>query len=233
MKKDLATFLYQLRIPAEVNVIEMVSLTPSPISHRSLSPSPPLPLLQPDTDISAYTYERTLIMEQRNELLQKMRMSEKQKKGDVQHLLARSFSTRQVSIQQTNPLTPLSPPGEISIEVPQFPRIHMDPQPPTASSAALSLADVTVEPSSNHTNSIPMTTITEELGVEETCERLASSQRVKTVIYNFCFVQLQQGRYCHRRHDNVETAVAVKALRKRTQYENLCWTHRFPTVETH
>ena len=110
-------------------------------------------------------------MEQRNEMLQKMRMSEKQKKGDVQHLLARSFSTtRQISIQQSNPLAPLSPPGEISIQVPQFPRIHMDPPPPTASSAALSLADVTVEPSSNHANPIPMTTITEELGVEETCE---------------------------------------------------------------
>lgn len=174
MKKDLATFLYQLRIPAEVNVIEMVSLTPH-VSHIITSPPLPSPLLQPDTDISAYTYERTLIMEQRNEMLKNMRMSKKQRKGDVQHLLARSFSTRQMSMQQTNPLTPMSPPGEISIPVPQFPRIHTDPQPPTTSSAALSLAEVTVEPDGNHANSIPMTTITEELGIEEACKRLASS----------------------------------------------------------
>jgi potassium/chloride transporter 4/5/6 len=50
MKKDLKQFLYQLRIEAEIDVIEM---------H--------------DSDVSAYTYERTLIMEQRNEMLQEMK----------------------------------------------------------------------------------------------------------------------------------------------------------------
>ena len=117
--------------------------------------------LQPNTDISAYTYERTLIMEQRNEMLQKMRMTDKQKKGDIQHLLAKSFSTRQISI----PLTPTSPPGEISIPVPQLPHVHIDP-PPTAQSAAVSLGDVTMDTSSS--NNIAMTTITEELGVVHT-----------------------------------------------------------------
>merc|ERR1712106_977927 len=52
MKKDLKQFLYQLRIDADVEVIEM---------H--------------DSDVSAYTYERTLIMEQRNEMLHEMRVS--------------------------------------------------------------------------------------------------------------------------------------------------------------
>jgi len=52
MKKDLKQFLYQLRIEAEIDVIEM---------H--------------DSDVSAYTYERTLIMEQRNEMLQEMKVS--------------------------------------------------------------------------------------------------------------------------------------------------------------
>uniref|UniRef100_A0A8C4EKS4 Solute carrier family 12 member 4 n=1 Tax=Dicentrarchus labrax TaxID=13489 RepID=A0A8C4EKS4_DICLA len=52
MKKDLATFLYQLRIEAEVEVVEM---------H--------------DSDISAYTYERTLMMEQRSQMLRQMRLS--------------------------------------------------------------------------------------------------------------------------------------------------------------
>ncbi|XP_077445499.1 solute carrier family 12 member 4 isoform X4 [Stigmatopora argus] len=52
MKKDLATFLYHLRIEAEVEVVEM---------HNS--------------DISAYTYERTLMMEQRSQMLRQMRLS--------------------------------------------------------------------------------------------------------------------------------------------------------------
>uniref|UniRef100_I3IUS2 Solute carrier family 12 member 6 n=1 Tax=Oreochromis niloticus TaxID=8128 RepID=I3IUS2_ORENI len=52
MKKDLLTFTYQLRIDAEVEVVEM---------H--------------DSDISAYTYERTLMMEQRCQMLRQMRLS--------------------------------------------------------------------------------------------------------------------------------------------------------------
>ncbi|XP_037614586.1 solute carrier family 12 member 6-like isoform X1 [Sebastes umbrosus] len=52
MKKDLATFLYHLRIEADVEVVEM---------H--------------DSDISAYTYERTLMMEQRSQMLRQMRLS--------------------------------------------------------------------------------------------------------------------------------------------------------------
>jgi potassium/chloride transporter 4/5/6 len=54
MKKDLKTFLYHLRIEADVEVVEM---------H--------------DSDVSAYTYERTLIMEQRNEMLRELRVSKK------------------------------------------------------------------------------------------------------------------------------------------------------------
>ncbi|XP_037069284.1 solute carrier family 12 member 4-like isoform X4 [Pollicipes pollicipes] len=57
IKKDLKTFLYHLRIEAEVDVVEM--------GH--------------DSDISAYTYERTLMMEQRNQMLQEMRLSRKER----------------------------------------------------------------------------------------------------------------------------------------------------------
>ncbi|KAI1281976.1 Solute carrier family 12 member 6 [Halotydeus destructor] len=49
MKKDLATWIYALRIEAEVEVVEMQ-----------------------DSDISAYTYERTLRMEQRSEILKQL-----------------------------------------------------------------------------------------------------------------------------------------------------------------
>lgn len=53
-------------------------------------------------------------MEQRNEMLRNMRLTERQKRGDVQHLLSRSFSQRGFSGL-------LSPPADISIPVPQFP----------------------------------------------------------------------------------------------------------------
>lgn len=54
MKKDLETFMYQLRINAEVEVVEMSN-----------------------NDISAYTYERTLMMEQRSEMLKVIRRGSK------------------------------------------------------------------------------------------------------------------------------------------------------------
>uniref|UniRef100_A0AAY4CUA1 Solute carrier family 12 member 6 n=1 Tax=Denticeps clupeoides TaxID=299321 RepID=A0AAY4CUA1_9TELE len=60
MKKDLATFLYHLRIDAEVEVVEM---------HNS--------------DISAYTYERTLMMEQRSQMLRQMRLSKSDREREV------------------------------------------------------------------------------------------------------------------------------------------------------
>ncbi|KAM4708760.1 solute carrier family 12 member 6 isoform 3-T4 [Discoglossus pictus] len=60
MKKDLATFLYHLRMPADVEVVEM---------H--------------DSDISAYTYERTLMMEQRSQMLRQMRLSKTDREREV------------------------------------------------------------------------------------------------------------------------------------------------------
>ncbi|XP_059478016.1 solute carrier family 12 member 6 isoform X3 [Neocloeon triangulifer] len=64
MKKDLKLFLYHLRIEAEVQVIEMM-----------------------DSDISAYTYERTLVMEQRNQMLRELRLNKKESLGVVQNLV--------------------------------------------------------------------------------------------------------------------------------------------------
>ncbi|XP_063225978.1 solute carrier family 12 member 4 isoform X2 [Bacillus rossius redtenbacheri] len=64
MKKDLKMFLYHLRIQAEVEVVEMV-----------------------DSDISAYTYERTLVMEQRNQMLRELRLNKKESLGVVQTLV--------------------------------------------------------------------------------------------------------------------------------------------------
>ncbi|XP_062373287.1 solute carrier family 12 member 6-like [Sardina pilchardus] len=75
MKKDLATFLYQLRIEAEVEVVEM---------H--------------DSDISAYTYERTLMMEQRSQMLRQMRLSKSDREKEAQLVKDRNSMLRLTSI---------------------------------------------------------------------------------------------------------------------------------------
>ncbi|XP_061816839.1 solute carrier family 12 member 6-like isoform X2 [Nerophis lumbriciformis] len=75
MKKDLATFLYHLRIEAEVEVVEM---------H--------------DSDISAYTYERTLMMEQRSEMLRQMRLSKSDREREAQLVKDRNSMLRLTSI---------------------------------------------------------------------------------------------------------------------------------------
>ncbi|XP_067856848.1 solute carrier family 12 member 7-like isoform X4 [Heptranchias perlo] len=61
MKKDLQLFLYQLRLDAEVEVVEML-----------------------DNDISAFTYERTLMMEQRSQMLKQMQLSKNEREREAQ-----------------------------------------------------------------------------------------------------------------------------------------------------
>ncbi|XP_030650010.1 solute carrier family 12 member 4 isoform X2 [Chanos chanos] len=75
MKKDLATFLYQLRLEAEVEVVEM---------H--------------DSDISAYTYERTLMMEQRSQMLRQMRLSSAERDREAQLVKDRHSLVRMGSL---------------------------------------------------------------------------------------------------------------------------------------
>lgn len=75
MKKDLATFLYHLRIEADVEVVEM---------H--------------DSDISAYTYERTLMMEQRSQMLRHMRLSKTERDREAQLVKDRNSMLRLTSI---------------------------------------------------------------------------------------------------------------------------------------
>ncbi|CAH1393152.1 unnamed protein product [Nezara viridula] len=64
MKEDLKKFLYHLRIEAEVEVVEMT-----------------------DNDISEYTYERTLMMEQRNQMLRELRLNKREALGMVQAII--------------------------------------------------------------------------------------------------------------------------------------------------
>ena len=102
--------------------------------------------LQPDTTISAYTYERTLVMEQRNELLRQMKQTERSRRSTMQHLLVKSFSRKEIPI-----FTPLSP-TDISIAVPQFPapQATVSQATPTKEAVtegdALSIGELSVEP---------------------------------------------------------------------------------------
>uniref|UniRef100_A0A3Q1CEP2 Solute carrier family 12 member 7a n=1 Tax=Amphiprion ocellaris TaxID=80972 RepID=A0A3Q1CEP2_AMPOC len=61
MKKDLQMFLYHLRLDAVVEVVEMVRL-----------------------DISAFTYEKTLMMEQRSQMLKQMQLSRTEREREAQ-----------------------------------------------------------------------------------------------------------------------------------------------------
>ncbi|XP_062872288.1 solute carrier family 12 member 7-like [Trichomycterus rosablanca] len=70
MKKDLHMFMYQLRLNAEVEVVEM---------HES--------------DISAFTYEKTLVMEQRSQLLRQMQLSKNEREREIQTITDQSRSS--------------------------------------------------------------------------------------------------------------------------------------------
>lgn len=83
MKKDLKTFLYQLRIPAEVEVVEMVSVKVTRRSDGNGRNRFARFVFQTNNDISAYTYERTLMMEQRNQMLRELRLNKKETFGMV------------------------------------------------------------------------------------------------------------------------------------------------------
>ncbi|XP_017839242.1 solute carrier family 12 member 4 isoform X2 [Drosophila busckii] len=80
MKKDLKTFLYHLRIEADVEVVEMNN-----------------------SDISAYTYERTLMMEQRNQMLRALGLNKKEnfKVGQTIVDFKEASSDNKLSLVQT------------------------------------------------------------------------------------------------------------------------------------
>ena len=91
-------------------------------------------------------------MEQRNEMLKQMRLTKRQKRGEVQHLIARSFSRRAID----HLLPPSSPPGEISIPVPILHPTHTDTKPRSPSPSpnpdkkegvdTISIGDLSLEP---------------------------------------------------------------------------------------
>ncbi|KAM8813164.1 solute carrier family 12 member 7 isoform 3-T3 [Rhynchonycteris naso] len=84
MKKDLQTFLYHLRISAEVEVVEMV-----------------------ENDISAFTYEKTLVMEQRSQMLKQMQLSKTEQEREAQLIHDRNTASHSaVAARVQAPSTP-------------------------------------------------------------------------------------------------------------------------------
>ncbi|XP_008593293.1 PREDICTED: solute carrier family 12 member 7 isoform X2 [Galeopterus variegatus] len=84
MKKDLQTFLYHLRISAEVEVVEMV-----------------------ENDISAFTYEKTLMMEQRSQMLKQMQLSKTEREREAQLIHDRNTASHTAVASKTQaPPTP-------------------------------------------------------------------------------------------------------------------------------
>ncbi|XP_045719872.1 solute carrier family 12 member 7 isoform X1 [Mirounga angustirostris] len=84
MKKDLQMFLYHLRISAEVEVVEMV-----------------------ENDISAFTYEKTLMMEQRSQMLKQMQLSKTEREREAQLIHDRNTASHSVVATRTQaPSTP-------------------------------------------------------------------------------------------------------------------------------
>ncbi|XP_011947512.1 PREDICTED: solute carrier family 12 member 7 [Cercocebus atys] len=84
MKKDLQMFLYHLRISAEVEVVEMV-----------------------ENDISAFTYERTLMMEQRSQMLKQMQLSRSEREREAQLIHDRNTASHTATAARTQaPPTP-------------------------------------------------------------------------------------------------------------------------------
>ncbi|XP_037984007.1 solute carrier family 12 member 7-like isoform X6 [Motacilla alba alba] len=81
MKKDLQMFLYHLRLNAQVEVVEMF-----------------------ENDISAFTYEKTLMMEQRSQMLKQMQLSKNEREREIQSITDES----QDSIRRKSYSSPLS-----------------------------------------------------------------------------------------------------------------------------
>ncbi|XP_060047087.1 solute carrier family 12 member 7 isoform X2 [Erinaceus europaeus] len=80
MKKDLQVFLYHLRLSADVEVVEMV-----------------------ENDISAFTYEKTLMMEQRSQMLKHMQLSKNEREREAQLIHDRNTASHAAMSTKTTP----------------------------------------------------------------------------------------------------------------------------------
>ncbi|XP_055725748.1 solute carrier family 12 member 5-like isoform X2 [Salvelinus fontinalis] len=138
MKKDLTTFLYHLRIDAEVEVVEM---------H--------------DSDISAYTYEKTLVMEQRSQILKQINLTKTEREREIQSITDSSRG----SIRRKNPavvttqlsVTEEQPGVSSKVEKPEEESASVPVSPPTQ----VQLIHDSTSPTSPATPATPLTPASE------------------------------------------------------------------------
>ncbi|XP_029445784.1 solute carrier family 12 member 7 isoform X2 [Rhinatrema bivittatum] len=83
MKKDLQMFLYHLRLDAEVEVVEML-----------------------ENDIAAFTYEKTLVMEQRTQMLKQMQLSKNEREREAQLIHDRNTASHSAGIAKFDSAIP-------------------------------------------------------------------------------------------------------------------------------
>lgn len=80
MKKDLQMFLYHLRLDAKVEVVEMNA-----------------------GDISAFTYEKTLVMEQRSQMLKQMQLSKTEREREAQLIHDKNTKSHATLVEKATP----------------------------------------------------------------------------------------------------------------------------------
>ncbi|PNJ84992.1 SLC12A7 isoform 3 [Pongo abelii] len=106
MKKDLQVFLYHLRISAEVEVVEMMGSRSHGWKPHISSQDPGRGALV-ENDISAFTYERTLMMEQRSQMLKQMQLSKNEQEREAQLIHDRNTASHTAAAARTQaPPTP-------------------------------------------------------------------------------------------------------------------------------
>ena len=155
MKRDLRTFIYQLRISAEVDVIEM-----------------------PDSDISAYTYERTLLMEERSKMLHDLRLSKRKKRGDIQHVMSLHHQSSTISAAVLNRQGTISESDEEDGGRPS--QLPITPPPSTPVITADTLARFTAATS----GIMEPTSPTDQNFHEENVRRMNTSVKLNELIVN-------------------------------------------------
>jgi potassium/chloride transporter 4/5/6 len=69
-----------------------------------------------DTDIEAYTYERTLVMEQRSNMLKQMRLTRKESRKEVQAIVETHHRTKKG--HTSTPQPPDTPVPSIQVHTP-------------------------------------------------------------------------------------------------------------------
>ncbi|MEQ2204358.1 hypothetical protein XENOCAPTIV_011892 [Xenoophorus captivus] len=94
MKKDLTTFLYHLRIDAMVEVVEMVSFF--------------------KLGLNTYTYEKTLVMEQRSQMLKQINLTKTEREREARKFVHVKVQLIHDNTTPASPATPATPmtPGE-------------------------------------------------------------------------------------------------------------------------